>query len=256
MINGFAASTFLHDGIQHTLYTRGTGPGIVLIHELPGLTKSCIALANRLVDARFRAYMPLLFGRPGQKAMKRNLAHVCISREFRVLAMHKTSPVVAWLRAVCHKAHQECGGPGVGAIGMCLTGNFTISLMADPVMLAPISCQPSLPFPITKTRKAALAISPDDLDAAKQRAAEGQELMCFRFTHDATSPEARFQTLAETFGPAFKGTQIDSSANNVHNIRPKAHAVLTSDFVDKTGHPTRAALDAVLAFFETQLKQK
>ncbi len=256
MIHGFAASTFLHDGIQHTLYTRGSGPGIVLIHELPGLTKSCIALANRLVDAGYRVYMPLLFGKPGKTAMKRNLAHVCISREFRVLAMRKTSPVVAWLRAVCHKAHQECGGPGVGAIGMCLTGNFAISLMADPVMLAPVSCQPSLPFPVTKKRKAALAVSPEELDAAKKRATQGQELMCFRFTHDATSPEERFYALAETFGPAFNGTQIDSSPTNSHNIRPKAHAVLTGDFVDKAGHPTRAALDAVLAFFETQLKEK
>ncbi len=254
MINGFAASAFKHDGIQHTLYTRGNGPGIVLIHELPGLTKPCIALANRLVDAGYRVYMPLLFGKPGKKAMNRNLMHVCISREFRVLAMGKTSPVVAWLRALCHKAHEECGGPGVGAIGMCLTGNFTISLMADPVMLAPVSCQPSLPFPITGKHKAAVAVSPDELDAAKQRAADGQQLMCFRFTGDATSPEERFNALADKFGPAFLGTQIDSSAGNPHNIRPKAHSVLTSDFVDRTGHPTRTALDAVLDFFESRLQ--
>lgn len=253
MINGFAASTFLHDEIRHTLYTRGTGPGIVLIHELPGLTQSCIALANRLVDAGYRVYMPLLFGKPGKKAMKRNLAHVCMSREFRVLAMHKTSPVVAWLRAVCHKAHKECGGPGVGAIGMCLTGNFAISLMADPAMLAPVSCQPSLPFPITHKHKAAVAVAPHELKTAQQRAADGQKLMCFRFTNDATSPEARFKALETHFGSAFIGTQIDSSPGNPDGIRSKAHAVLTSDFVDREGHPTRDALDAVLAFFAARL---
>ncbi|MEM8487699.1 MAG: dienelactone hydrolase family protein [Bacteroidota bacterium] len=254
MINGFAASAFVNEGIQHTLYTRGNGPGIVLIHELPGLTKSCIGLANRLVDAGYRVYMPLLFGKPGKTAMKRNLMHVCISREFRVLATGKSSPVVDWLRAICHKAHEECGGPGVGAIGMCLTGNFTISLMADPVMLAPVSCQPSLPFPITPRHKAALAVAPRELTAAQARAEAGQQLMCFRFSGDAISPEERFEALANIFGPAFLGTQIDSSAGNQHDIHAKAHAVLTSDFVDKAGHPTRAALDRVLGFFETRLK--
>lgn len=253
MINGFAASTFLHDEIRHTLYTRGNGPGIVLIHELPGLTQSCIALANRLVDAGYRVYMPLLFGKPGKKAMKRNLAHVCISREFRILAMHKTSPIVAWLRAVCLKAHAECGGPGVGAIGMCLTGNFTISLMADPVMLAPVSCQPSLPFPVTRNHKAAVALAPKELEAAKKRAAAGQPLMCFRFSNDDISPEARFKALETHFGSAFLGTQIDSSAGNPHGISPKAHAVLTSDFVNQEGHPTHTALNEVLSFFSRRL---
>lgn len=253
MIPGFESTSFPHEQITHNLYTRGKGPGIVLIHELPGLTKECIALANRLVDAGYRVYMPLLFGKPGKKAVQLNFGRVCISREFRVFAMHESSPIVTWLKALCDKAHQECGGPGVGAIGMCLTGNFVISLMADPSMLAPVSCQPSLPFAVSKKRKQALAINPEDLQKAKQRAAVGQDLLCFRFTCDRVSPEARFMRLAEEFGPAFIGTQIDSSAGNKHGIRHKAHAVLTTDFVDAAGHPTREALNSVLAFFADRL---
>ena len=254
MITSFEASSFPHAGITHTLYTKGKGPGVVLIHELPGLTKECIALANRLVNAGYRVYMPLLFGKPGKKAINANLFRVCISREFTVLAKNQESPVVAWLKEVCRKAHNECGGPGVGAIGMCLTGNFTISLMADPIMLAPVSCQPSLPFPFGKNRKSAIAVSQQELQKVKKRAAEGQDLMCFRFSCDKTSPEARFNRLAEELGPAFKGMQINSAPGNQHGISRKAHAVLTAHFVDEAGHPTREALDRVLAFFETRLK--
>ena len=253
MIPGFESTSFPHEKITHTLYTQGQGPGVVLIHELPGLTKQCIALANRLVEAGYRVYMPLLFGNPGKKSVPLNFGRVCISREFRVFAMRGESPIAVWLKALCNKAHIECGGPGVGAIGMCLTGNFVISLMADPFMLAPVSCQPSLPLPVSKKRKRALAITPEDLQKAKQRAAAGQKLLCFRFTCDKVSPEARFKRLQEDFGPAFLGTQIDSSPGNTHGIRHKAHAVLTTDFVDNAGHPTREALDDVLAFFAERL---
>ncbi len=254
MIHGFECSEFPHEHLSYPLYTKGEGPGVVVIHELPGLTKECIALAERLVDAGYRVYMPLLFGKPGENAVTRNLLRVCIRREFSVFAMNRSSPVVAWLKEVCAKALQECGGAGVGAIGMCLTGNFAISLMADPAVLAPVSCQPSLPFPISKKRKAALAMSPEELRAAKQRAAAGQDLMCFRFSCDKTSPEARFNTLAEEFGPAFRGLQIDSSESNRHGIKTKAHAVLTGDFVDQAGHPRHEAMERVLAFFEERLR--
>ena len=254
MIPSFEVSNFPHDHRSYPLYTKGHGPGVIVIHELPGLTTECIALANRIVEAGYRVYMPLLFGRPGEKAVKRNLMRVCISKEFRVFAMNKSSPIVAWLKGVCAHALHECGGTGVGVIGMCLTGNFAISLMADPTVLAPISCQPSLPFPISKKRTEALAMSPEELRAATQRAKQGQSLMCFRFTCDKTSPEARFNKLADTFGSAFKGRQIDSSPSNRHGIPTNAHAVLTGDFVDKTGHPTREALDQVLAFFEDRLR--
>ena len=253
MIDGFEQSEFAHNGIKHRLYTRGEGAGVVLMHELPGLTKECVALAHRLVDAGYRVYMPLMFGKPEKEATWINLGRVCIGSEFRCLAKNETSPIVEWLKAICHKAHQECGGPGVGAIGMCLTGNFAISLMIDPIVLAPVSCQPSLPFPFGKERKSALAMPTDEIVKAKQRAVQGQSFLCFRFTGDKTSPKPRFDRLQEEFGPAFIGTEIDSSPDNPHGIRKKAHAVLTRDFVDKAGHPTKEAMDQVLGFFEERL---
>ena len=82
-----------------------------------------------------------------------------VSREFTLLAANKSSPVTDWLRALARLAHQECGGRGVGAIGMCVTGGFALSMALDPVVLAPVLAQPGLPA----TRPGALDISPADL---------------------------------------------------------------------------------------------
>ena len=60
---------FKYDGISHTVYRKGEGPGVVLMHELPGLTKDCIALGNCLVENGYRVYMPLLFGNPGDRKL-------------------------------------------------------------------------------------------------------------------------------------------------------------------------------------------
>lgn len=258
MIAGFEETQFQPSGssISHTLYTRGTGPGVVLIHELPGLTKPCVKLANRLVDAGYRVYMPLMFGKPESAAMFKNLMHVCISREFYCFANNKTSPIVSWIKEICKKAHDECGGPGVGAIGMCLTGNFVISLMAEPWMLAPVACQPSLPFSIPKLtpkKAAALAVTPDELEKAVARGNAGQPLMCLRFKTDSISPQARFDNLRNTFGRAFIDGEIDPDKETQYTFPKKAHSVLTAHFVNKTGHPTQRALDNVLAFFEDRL---
>jgi hypothetical protein len=39
-----------------------------------------------------------------------------------------------------------------------------------------------------------------------------------------------------------------------HGIPQMAHSVLTNDLVDEEGHPTRLALERVLAFFEQRLR--
>ena len=83
----------------------------------------------------------------------RKMVHVCISREFRVLAVRQSSPITNWLRALCRSLHAELGGKGVGAIGMCLTGNFALALMVDSAVMAPVLSQPSLPFPFGKARR-------------------------------------------------------------------------------------------------------
>jgi hypothetical protein len=120
-------------------------------------------------------------------------------------------------------------------------------------MLAPVLSQPSLPFPVAKSRKRDLGISAADLSAVKERAADGLEVLGLRFTGDIACPSERFARLREELGEAFVGVEIDSSPGNPHGIRKRAHSVLTEDLVDEPGHPTREGLDRVLELLRSRL---
>ncbi len=203
-------------------------------------------------------YLPELFGVPGKPIstgyVLGQVARACISREFAVLARHEASPITDWLRALCRRAHSECGGPGVGAVGMCLTGNFALALMVDPAVMAPVLSQPSLPFGLSKAHRAALHLSEAQLATIRRRAADGCTVLGLRFTGDPMCPADRFATLRRELGPGFEAIEIDSGPGNPHGIKRGAHSVLTTDLVDAEGHPTRAALDRVLGFFRERLR--
>ena len=119
---GWQGSSFTSAGITHATYRKGAGPGVVVVHEIPGITPSVLAFAERVVDAGFTVVMPLLVGEVGQepsgKYMAKSMSKICISREFTTLAMRQKSPVINWLRALAKQLHNELGGVGVGAIGM------------------------------------------------------------------------------------------------------------------------------------------
>jgi dienelactone hydrolase len=249
---GFSKFAFSDGGIKHWVFHTGSGPGVVIMHELPGMTEACIDFAKEIAR-EFTVFLPLLFGKPGDHATLRFLVKLCISREIRLFANRGGSPIAEWLRALCRKVHLECGGPGVGVIGMCLSGNFAISLMAEPAVLAPVTSQPSLPLGLFTRSRSALAVTAADMDAAADRAKSGMTLLGLRFSDDVFCPRERFRTLRRSFGPAFIEIEIDSSKGNRWAIHRRAHAVLTDDFVDESGHPTREARDAVLAFLRENL---
>ena len=244
--------TFSEGAIVHTVFRQGSGPGVVLTHELPGMTRRCIDLAGELAR-EFSVYLPLLFGKPGDYAPLRSFFRLCIGREFRLFASGGGSPIADWLRALARRVHRECGGPGVGVVGMCLTGNFAISLMAEPAVLAPVASQPSLPIALSRSGRGALALSEAELRAAVARARSGVALLGLRFSEDRLCPRERFAGLRRALGPSFQAIEIDSSPGNAWGIPRGAHAVLTDGFVDQDGHPTRAARDAVLAFLRERL---
>lgn len=256
-LDGFRETTFSHDGRTRTVYRRGSGPGVLVMHEIPGITPQVAGFARRVADAGFSVALPHLFGTPGKPLSNAyavgQLARACISREFHVLAAHTASPITDWLRALGRQLHQEAGGPGIGAIGMCLTGNFALALMLDDSLLAPVLTQPSLPFAVGAERRAGLHISPENLATIKDRVAAGACVLGMRFTHDPMCPKERFDTLRRELGSGFEAIEIDSSRNNPHGIPRTAHSVLTNDLVDADGHPTRQALDRVLAFFQERL---
>lgn len=256
-LEGYDESTFTHDGVSRQVFRAGDGPAVIVIHEVPGLHPEVIAFGRRVVDAGFTVHMPSLFGTPGKPFgwgyTLRSLVPACVSREFTTFALDRTSPITGWLRRLAAEAHAECGGPGVGAVGMCFTGGFALGMMVDDAMLAPVLSQPSLPFPVGKKRKAAVGISDADFERVKERAAQGACVLGLRFSADTYVPTERFNTLRQELGDAFIAVEIDSSRGNPHGIKKRAHSVLTLDLVDEPGHPTRAALEQVLAFLQERL---
>ncbi|MEM7019235.1 MAG: dienelactone hydrolase family protein, partial [Pseudomonadota bacterium] len=253
MIDGFEETEFTHNGKTLPVYVRGEGPGVIIIHEVPGLHPAVIRFGEWVAEAGMTAIMPSLLGTPGKSVsggyLFGSFARACISREFKVLAAHESSPITDWLRALCRDRHAKLGGPGVGTIGMCLTGNFALSMMMEPSLIAPVLSQPSLPMPIGKARKAALHVSPEELENVKKRAETGCKVLGLRFTQDPMCPPERFETLRQTLGEQFEGIEIDSSIMK----NKQAHSVLTVDLIDEEGHPTLAARDRTIEFFKERL---
>ncbi|MFK7898606.1 MAG: dienelactone hydrolase family protein [Myxococcota bacterium] len=259
ILSEYTQTEFEHEGLTRPVYVRGDGPGIVVMHEVPGIYDAVVEFADRLVKAGYRVYLPELVGTAGKPFSNgyaaSSILRACIAREFHVLASRQSSPITVWLRALARKAHAECGGPGVGCIGMCLTGNFGLAMMVDEAVMAPVLSQPSLPFPFGADRKAALHVSDADLEIIKERVEKnGCKVLGLRFTGDPLCPPQRFETLRNELGEGFEGIEIDSSKGNTAGIPAESHSVVTKDLVDEDGHPTRAALDRVMSFFAERLQ--
>jgi len=253
----FESSTFTAGGTSRAVYRLGTGPAVIVISELPGITPHVADFGRLVAAAGFTAVLPHVFGEDGRAPSNGyvlgSLSKACISREFTVLALGQTSPIVSWLRALAREEHQRCGGPGVGAVGMCFTGGFALGMMVDDVVVAPVLSQPSLPFPVSASRRRDVGLSPADLQRVQDRARSGVCVLGLRFTGDKMSPPERFEHLRQLLGDAFVAVELDSSPGNAHGHKKAAHSVLTEDLDDRPGTPTRDALDQVLAFFRERL---
>ena len=256
-LHGYEINEFAHGGTTHTVLRTGTGPAVIIMAEIPGITPRVAEFGRRVAALGCTAVLPSLFGKPGKSPsplyITSSLVKACIAREFTAFLRNRTSPVTSWLRALAAHEHGRCGGPGVGAVGMCFTGGFALGMMVDQRMLAPVLTQPSLPLPFGKGSKRALGISKKDLEKARQRVDEGVCVLGLRFSHDAMAPGERFARLKEEFGEGFIGVEIDSSPGNAYRISPRAHSVLTEELVDEPGHPTREALDKVLDHLASRL---
>src|SRR2546423_6307481 len=134
------------DGASKIVHVPGAGPAVIVMTEMPGISPHVARFARWVRDAGFTVYMPSLFGRDGAvPAVEEGTAvfqRACVSAEFRAFAANESSPVTKWLRSLARFAHDECGGPGVGAIGMGFTGNFALTMMLEPSMLASVLSPP------------------------------------------------------------------------------------------------------------------
>ncbi len=265
-LSGFERTSFTHAGKTRAVFRKGTGPAVIVIAEMPGITPKVIEFAERVVAIGCTAVLPHLFGEPGRDPMPgangvikgatyvlSSFGPACVSREFVVLATGRTSPVIAWLRALATDEHERCGGPGVGAIGMCFTGGYALAMATDDRLLAPVLSQPSMPMVITKKQRHSIDISRADLDIVKHRCeSQGLQVLGLRFTGDRLSPPERFDFLREELGDAFVAIELDD-ASAKPGTPMKPHSVVTEHLIDEPGQPTRDALDRVLDLFRTRL---
>jgi dienelactone hydrolase len=239
------------------VWRRGTGPAVIVIHEMPGLHPLVIRFADRVAAAGMTVFLPNLFGEPGRPltggyAMRSMLIGICIRREFNVWSSDRSSPIVDWLRALAATVHGECGGKGVGAVGMCFTGNFALAMMTEPSVVAPVLSQPSLPLPLgSSARGKGVGVTPAEIACAKRRFAEEDlSMIGLRFRDDPIVPDARFDSLKREFGGRFEAIEIDAR-HSLPDPRMAAHSVLTLHLVDDDPEgPTKRAEARVIAFFK------
>lgn len=232
----------------------GQGRAVIVIHEIPGVTPEVARFARMVRDAGFRVYLPSLLGEPGRPNgrayMLQSSLRACVAREFAIWAAHKTSPIVDWLRALAGMAHRECGGPGVGALGMCLTGNFALAMMTAGDTVAPVMCQPSLPV----NDPGGLGLSQND--AAEIRARLQRDdltVRAYRFAGDKLCKAARFAALEQAFGARFEGEALPDAAAKPGTFMSNPHSVVTTHLMDEEGSLTRRKVDEIIDFFRQRL---
>jgi dienelactone hydrolase len=257
-LEGFESKSFTSStGRKHDIHRTGKGPAVIIIHEIPGITPLVAGFARKVADRGMTAVLPSLFGTAGRPMSVpyalTSFARVCVNKEFTLLALNRTSPIVDYLRELATHEHQSCGGPGVGAVGMCLTGGFALAMSVEPSVVAPVLSQPSLPLPTNPERRRDVGLSDADFAVVQRRTTEGLCVMGLRFSGDAKAPAERFAQLRETLGDKFIGVEIDSSPGNPWGYKRSAHSVLTEDYSDEATSPTRRALEGVLEFFASRL---
>ncbi|GGS35744.1 dienelactone hydrolase family protein [Actinokineospora fastidiosa] len=259
-LSDFTARLVDVDGVSKTVHVSGSGPAVVLMPEMPGISPDVVRFARWIRDAGFTVHLPSLFGVDGAYPTaahgERIMRRACVSAEFRVFAGGGTSPVVSWLRGLAAQAHAECGGPGVGAIGLCFTGNFALAMALEPAVVAPVVNHPALPL----DDPGGLELSPEDAAALRDRVErDGLTVLAYRFDNDRWCTAQRFAAYRDLLGDAFDGRVLPGHVANPNpppffrELVACPHSVVTAHLVDEEGHPTVRARDEILAFLAERL---
>lgn len=260
-LDDFERRSIEENGVTKTVYVAGTGPAVIVMPEMPGISPHVARFGRWVRDAGFTVYLPSLFGRdgavPGVEEGVAVLRRACVSAEFRALGADGATPAVAWLRALARRAHAECGGPGVGAIGMCFTGNFALSMMLEPAMLAPVLSQPSLPLDDPD----GIDSGPEELASVRKRLEKDDlTVLAYRFQGDKFCRAQRFAAYERALGDRFEARVLPDSAANpetspfFEHVIASPHSVVTAHLIDEAGQPTVAARDEILTFLAMRLR--
>jgi dienelactone hydrolase len=260
-LDGWTKSSFTAASLTHDVYEKGTGPGVVLIPEVPGLTPEVLGLAQHLVDSGFTVAVPSPFGtpeRPGSVGYTlRTVARLCVSAEFRAFALDAHRPITDFLRAVAADLASRTPGAGVGVIGMCFTGGFALATAVEASVLASVLSQPAVPFPTSRARRLDPGASSAEMDALAARTAnDGLCLLGLRFSEDASAPRSRFATIKDKLGDAFEVIELDSSAGNPGGYSSGAHSVLTGEVRENPPNSAYETRERVVQFLRSNISRK
>jgi dienelactone hydrolase len=257
-LTGWVRSPFSAAGMTYDCYEKGSGPGVVLIPEVPGLTPEVLGLADHLVDEGFTVVVPSPFGEPGRPLSGgyalRTIARLCVSAEFRAFATNVHRPITDFFRAVAADLATRTPAAGVGVIGMCFTGGFALAASVDESVLAAVVSQPGVPFPVSRARRMDATVSSDEFDQIAARASDGSVCaLGLRFSNDVGSPRERFTTIKNKLGEAFEIIELDSSPGNPDGYSRGAHSVLTGEVRENPANSAFAARERVVTFLRERL---
>lgn len=257
-LTGWEVAPFTGAGYTYDVYRKGSGPGVVLIPEMPGIHPGVLGLGNHLVDNGFTVAIPSLFGQPGKPKtpgyIVAEISRGCVAKEFAAMATNKQRPVSLFLRALARDLNEKTPGKGVGVIGQCFTGGFALAAAVDDSVLAPVLSQPSVPFPLTAKQRRDPGMSEAELSVVADRCANHD--LCalgLRFSEDRMAPGDRFKTLKQRLGDAFEVIEIDSRPGNEHGFGRMAHSVLTDEVREVDGQPAYEARKRVVEFLRERL---
>lgn len=257
-LTGWNRAPFTGASLTHDVYEKGTGPGVVLVPEIPGVHPGVLGLGEHLVEEGFTVAIPSPFGEPGRPVSTPYvlgvMPRVCVSAEFRAFATDARRPFADYLRALARDLAARTPAPGVGVIGMCFTGGFALAAATDGAVLAPVLSQPSLPLPVSGARRVDAGMSRAEFDTVVARTRnEGLCALGLRFSEDKLAPRDRFATLRRHLGDAFEVIELDSSPGNAAGFARSAHSVLTEEVREVPGHPAYAARERVVRFLRERL---
>lgn len=223
------------------LVSSNDGPPIIVLHEIFGMSESVAAFAEMIRGAGFRVYMPVLYGSTRPKSGRLDkfrgmIEFACVARQFRVFAGNQSGPWADWLRDLVDWACVESGCGKAGVIGLCLTGNFALSMAANPRVDAAVMGEPSLPLV-----GSGLHVTDSELASVRGRLAEGLEVRAYRYATDCLSRASLFERLEAELGAGFRGEAIVASE--------KLHSVFTEDLRDAQGRLRHDKVQEVIEFF-------
>lgn len=260
-LTGWVQTPFTAAGLTYDCFEKGSGPGVVLIPELPGITPEVLGLADHLVDQGFTVVVPSPFGDPGRRVsggyVLSVVGRLCVSAEFKAFATNAHRPITDYFRAVASDLAARTPARGVGVIGMCFTGGFALATAVDASVLAAVASQPSAPFAVGRARRIDPGLFAAELDIVAERAERGE--LCtigLRFSEDRSAPRERFASLKTRLGDAFEVIELDSSPGNPGGFSKGAHSVLTGEVRESAEHPALGARARVVAFLRDQLTEK